>query len=90
MTERYGLRWITPRELIGITTTQPHPVTSTAVKVLKTVVLWAVLLGGLMALTLIADRLIGAPSVVQPVMFLFGMYVGSVGYVMTQAVWSEW
>ena len=62
---------------------------STAVKVLKIVALWAVLLGGLLGLTVIADRLIGADAA-QPIMFLVGMCVGSFGMVTTQAIWSEW
>ena len=89
VTERHGVKLLEPKP-IGITTMQPHHTPSTAVKVLKTFVLWAVLLGGLFAMTIIADRLIGVPAIVQPIMFLVGMCVGSFGYVMSQAVWSEW
>lgn len=90
-TEHYGLKTVQPmniQELCGKIISDP-PYSSTAVKVLKIIALWVVLLGGLFGLTVIADRLIGVPSVVQPIMFLVGMCVGSFGMVTTQAIWSE-
>ena len=83
-TERYGFKSTQP---MNIHTILPERPPSNALKVLKTIALWAVLLGGLLGLALIADRLIGAA---QPIMFLVGMCVGSFGMVTTQAIWSEW
>lgn len=85
-TEHYGLKTIEP---MNIHTILPDKTPSTAVKVLKIVALWVVLLGSLFGLTVIADRLIGADSA-QPIMFMVGMCVGSFGMVTTQAIWSEW
>ena len=85
-TERYGIKSTLP---MNIRTILPERPPSNALKVLKTVVLWAVLLGGLLGLSVIADRLIGADAA-QPIMFLVGMCVGSFGMVTTQAIWSEW
>ena len=73
-------------EIMRITTMPPHHVTSTAVKVLKTLVLWAVLLGGLFGITFA----INPPDDFLPIVFLVGFGVGSFGMVTTQAVWSEW
>jgi len=61
----------------------------TVVKILKITVTWVILLGGLFGLTIIADRLIGDPSVVQPLMFLVGMSVGSFGWVASFAIWTD-
>ena len=73
-------------EIMRITTMQPHHTPSTAVKVLKTVALWVVLLGGLFGITFAVNP----PDDFLPVVFLVGFGVGSFGYVTTQAVWSEW
>jgi len=73
-------------EIMRITTMRPRHVTPTAVKVLKTLVLWAVLLGSLFGITFAVNP----PDDFLPVIFLVGFGVTSFGMVTTQAVWSEW